>query len=362
MSVSRIFALRGEHPMRRPKIAQSDREQERPATRRKGPLRVRVLTQGLNLVLMATVVAAAVWSKPSESETVAACENLAGTVVALAVRPDGPTVTACMSNGSLVHWEPGSGLSTSLAVNLIETRSSTAMAADGSAVVVEEREGSLKIRDGLTGHTRHQLDAAKVWRRRALAFQHDAGLVASADREGVDLWHAATGLRVGPRLALCGTICLAIAPDGRTLAVGDHEGMVRLCDPVGGRQLHVFRAHSTPVWSLAFSDDGRMLATAGDMDPIVRIWDPATGHRRAELDGRAPSQFLAFSPGGRALATAGMDGAVQIWDPATGRRLQVMRAGRGGISSVAFSPDARGVVCGGSGALWWHRVDVVPGR
>lgn len=195
-----------------------------------------------------------------------------------------------------VLWEPGSGLSTRRAVSRGGLCSRAAMAADRSALVVAEFDRSLKIRDGRTGHARRRIDAAKVRIQRALAFQRDAGIVASADEEGIDVWHAATGVRVGPRFALHETVCLALAPDGRTLAAGDHEGMVRICDLAGGRLLQVFRAHSSPVWSLAFANDGRTLATAGEMDGIVRIWDPATGHRLAELDTLSGSGVLAGQP------------------------------------------------------------------
>ena len=65
---------------------------------------------------------------------------------------------------------------------------------------------------------------------------------------------------------------------------------------------------------MAFSPDGRLLATAGG-DKTARLWDPATGKHLRTLTGHAYSvDGVAFSPDGRLLATASVDGMARLWD------------------------------------------------
>ena len=143
-----------------------------------------------------------------------------------------------------------------------------------------------------------------------------------------------------------GVNSVAFSPDGRMLASGSDDKTVRLWDPATGEHLRALTGHTEGVNSVAFSPDGRMLATGG-YDP-VRLWDPATGEHLRALTGHTEGvNSVAFSPDGRLLATGGRDKTVWLWDPATGEHLRALTGHTEGVNSVAFSPDGRLLATGG---------------
>ena len=93
----------------------------------------------------------------------------------------------------------------------------------------------------------------------------------------------------------------------------------RLWDPATGDCLRTLTGHTAVVYGVAFSPDGRLLATAS-IDNTARLWDPATGDCLRTLTGHTESVYgVAFSPDGRLLATASMDRTTRVWNrPASG--------------------------------------------
>jgi WD40 repeat protein len=161
------------------------------------------------------------------------------------------------------------------------------------------------------------------------------------------------------------------SPDGRLVAAATGKNAVALWDAKTQKPLRRFGKPFDSNWQpLAFSPDGRAIASAGgDLGPKtdasrdIALWETATGQERLRLStGEDDVTLLAFAPDGRLLASAGRGEDIRLWDTWTGKQVGTFTGHRGWMSTLAFSPDGKWLATGSSDntALVWDVSGLLP--
>ena len=139
---------------------------------------------------------------------------------------------------------------------------------------------------------------------------------------------------------------VAFSPDGKWLASsGCYDYTVRLWNANTGERVRTLHGHSGSVNDIAFSSDRKTIASGSD-DTTVRLWDAKTGTHLWTLLGHTDSvESLAFSPDGKTLASGSLDKTV-LWDAKTGEHQRTLAGHTGSVESLAFSPDGKTLASG----------------
>jgi eukaryotic-like serine/threonine-protein kinase len=218
-------------------------------------------------------------------------------------------------------------------------------------------DGLLELWD-LSAGTRITSWKAETNQIRVVVFSPDGRQVTTGSATGdVKIWDVAARAEVAAFRPADGRVtALAYSPDGNKLAaaVGWGPSKVSLWDVANGQSLPFPRNHDWISW-LEFSPDGRLVAAA-DLDGDVELWDSSSGGRVAELKGHVMGVLRAsFFPDGMTLATGGMDGRVKLWNMATFQEILTLSVPLGtALRSLCIAPDGRTLAVGYMGLPGHH--------
>jgi WD40 repeat protein len=235
--------------------------------------------------------------------------------------PDGTLVAALQNNTTVVVWDLATGQERLNLDGHTDVVFGLAISPDGQRLATIAYDRTARLWDLTSGAAVYTLTDVYTstlpliiggqWID--IAFSPDGAKLATAGGYSVKVWDAATGAELVslplPPEPLAYTV--AFSPDGNHLAVGMQFGRGSgVWDVATGEKLFELAGHTASVLALAYSSDGRQIATSST-DTTIRLWDADTGEPQITLQGSIA--YLAFSPDDTRLAAQGGDGILRFY-------------------------------------------------
>jgi WD40 repeat protein/serine/threonine protein kinase len=264
----------------------------------------------------------------------------------LAYSPDGTLLASGSSDFTVKLWNPQSGALITTCAGHTNVVMSVDFSPDGRFMASSGEDGLVCLWDVSTW----QIVITFTNRLPRAAFSGKLlGVATGGDRYGdgegvIKFWDYAAGLEI-PNLQVPGTR-LAFSPDGKLLATANADGLVKLRDRATGRVIKFFPA--TQVRMLAFSPDSRSLAWGARGKGELRLWNLMEESPVLLANTNQNNIFgLAFSPDGKTLATADQSHALTLWNVTNHTKRNRLLGHGQAIYAVAYSPDGKSLATGG---------------
>jgi WD40 repeat protein len=235
-----------------------------------------------------------------------------GTVMALAISPDGKSMATASFDRTVRIWNMAPGQCLHELRGHTDAVRALAFSADGRRIASAGSDLSIRFWNVDDG------SPVRVWvghgdAIRSLTFSPNGDfLISAANDRTIKIWNAQDGSLLRSIFDEDKVQSVACSPDGLLLASGNEKNTVELWQLATGSLWKSLPGHTGKVRSVTFSADGKTLASGGE-DKTVRLWNVATGQEMLVLPTEHYVNGLAFNPQKPVLAAALHDGTVKIW-------------------------------------------------